>query len=591
MSHKINKKNLVALVRDESHRIRRINSHTNKFRSERNLSYNDTPIFLRDGWLSERVMQDIPLYISAEKVIERSNTDDYRFLPKHLIETLGAGMLRTSGEIETDYSILMSVTEHNGDAPPEGRTGVLLYKGEPVISEIHDKEFIIEIKGVGCPDGNNTRKKEMSRSGYFGQSTKRYGSATKSEGKRELENLELQREKKSITFLSGEGVRAAGLMVYKNEVEYGRCSEDRQDQTYLLRLAPSSVRSSFNHNPAFPKVKKRNVTLATTLGEHYAELAQLEGTLLHSTIHPENILFTGTRYVLTDFADCRRIDQIEDPHDFLRQVLDKISEVPGLSKRGVNKFYETIAKNLDVEWDIKTGYGGFIKAIWSGFFAKKTFEARKKVNIAYDETAHNLEEYCKTAKEYKKEIQKKIPEHISEYEFSIRNAWTRMNNLKERMTELNAVGSDGEMAKTMYPAHFHFSSGKDALDYIQMELSQKMGWLKKLEEESSTAKERIKGLTTAGDDLFLALKADPSLGSFELRGCVQEAITYLKNEVNVLNDVDTPEAKENLVVAKEKLELAESMEKDTYTLLQRLKEKPDYIRRMIDLPYNAYTNK
>ena len=158
------KNHLVGLVRDEFDRIQRIESLTNRFQSERNISYENIPIFAGPVWLPDRIMQDIPLYVSGERAIERTFTDDYHTLPKDLTAILESGMLRTSGERPTDYSILMSVTEHNGNMPPEGRTGVLLYRGEPVTVEIDGKEFVVEIKGVGCPDGNNTRKEEMTRS-------------------------------------------------------------------------------------------------------------------------------------------------------------------------------------------------------------------------------------------------------------------------------------------------------------------------------------------------------------------------------------------------------------------------------------------
>ena len=96
----------------------------------------------------------------------------------------------------------------------------------------------------------------------------------------------------------------------------------------MIRLAPSNIRSSFNSNPNFPHIEDRETVLAKSVGKQYAELAKSREGLLHSTIHPENILWTGSTYVLTDFADCRRLSQIEDPHDFLRQVLEKIKEVP-----------------------------------------------------------------------------------------------------------------------------------------------------------------------------------------------------------------------------------------------------------------------
>lgn len=580
-------KHLVGLVRDEFNRIQRIEATTPRFQSERNISYDNIPIFAGPVWLPDRVMQIIPLYISAERIVERVHTEDYRKLPKNLTDILESGMLRTSGERQSDYSILMSVTEQNGSNPPEGRTGVLLYKGEPVIVDINGKQFVVEIKGVGCPDGNNSRKEEMTRSGYFGQSVKRYGSATKSEGTRELQNLELQRKKESRTFNQGDAVRAVGLIIYANDVDYGWDAEKRQDQAYLIRLAPSNVRSSYNSNPAFPQVANREILLATTLGQHYAELASLEGILLHSTIHPENILFTGARYVLTDFADCRRLDQLEDPHDFLKQVLEKVSEVPGLTKKGINKFYETIADGLGVKWDKATGYEGFIQSIWSGFFAQRVFEARKRTNIAYEKASHNLEEYGKTAEELEQEIRDAIPRRLTEYRQRMERLSEGVTEVKTRIADLEAVGNNGERAKALYPKHFGFSSGKAALDYVEMELGQKRPQLKEAEEEYGSLGKRIERLEKAQGNIQLALKADSHLEPFYLRGMIDEVVRYLKNEIDVLGAVATSEAKANLTMASQKLQLAESMQKNPFLLLQNLRQDPKYIRSMIDLPYNT----
>jgi hypothetical protein len=577
---------LVGLVRDEFDKIQKLEATTNRFQSERNISYENALIF-GPGWLSDRVMQDIPLYLSDERVSERIFTDDYHVLPKDLTSILETGMLRTSGNQATDYSILMSVTEHNGGNPPEGRTGVLLYKGEPIRVEINGKEFVVEIKGVGCPDGDNTRTDEMSRSGYFGQSVKRYGSATEGEGRRELGNIEFQRGKGSKTFQDGDSVRAAGLFIYDNDVDYGWNSDERQDQAYLIRLAPSNVRSSFNSNPAFPKIADRETLLATTLGQHYAELASLEGTLLHSTIHPENILFTGSRYVMTDFADCRRLDQLEDPHDFLRQVLEKVVEVPGLSEDGVNLFYDTIAIGLGVEWDKQTGYDGFIESIWSGFFSPRVFEERKKANIPYEKAVRDVEEYCKTADEFEQEIADKIPERIADYKARRDRISQSMANTRTRVSELEAVGDDGERAKNMYPSHFGFSTGQDAIDYIQMELRQKRPQIEEAESEQASLSAKIEKLEGASGDMKLSLEADSSLGSFYLNGIMQSVVGYLQNEINVLRAVNSAEARENLQTAQQKLQLAETMQGNTFSLLHNLKQDPNYIRSMIDLPYNT----
>ncbi len=356
---------LIGIVRDEFNGMKEVWSSTNRFRSERKLPH-DLP-FLFGNWIPERVMAEVPLYLSDEHVISRKFSEDYGKLPKELTDILHLGLLRTSGAESTEYSVLMSATINS---PPEGRTGILLYRGKPLVVNIEGSDFAVEIKGVGSPDGNNEQTKEMIRGGYFGQSVKRYGSATQSEGDREFSNLNLQRG--TQTFLSGESVRSAALFIYKNEVEYGYESE-RQDQAYLIRLTPGNIRSSYNQNPDFPRFENPNLVLTTAIGRQYAELASLEQTLLHSTIHPENMVRTGKGYVLTDFADCRRLDQIDNPHDFIARTLNRIKELPGITEAAENDFYSTVAGGLGVEWNPQEGYQGFIDSIWSVFFAPRVY--------------------------------------------------------------------------------------------------------------------------------------------------------------------------------------------------------------------------
>jgi hypothetical protein len=371
-----NRRPIIAVTRDSEGRVYSIESETNRFQSERQIDFGDMPVF-GDAWLPDRVMQTVPLYVSPERVSRRRLSRDYVHLPSELTDLLSEGILRTSGTNPTDYSVLMSVTERHGNHPLEGRTGVLLYKGKPVVVRIDGKEFLVEIKGVGCPDGDNSRIEQIHRSDYFGSGDEEYGGFDEKEGKREFRNLEIQRMRKTRTFLAGEAVRAAAVIYYETEKTNLLNETNTIRQAYLIRLTPSNIRSSFNSNPSFPKIPDREILLTTSVGQQYAELAKLEEVLLHSTIHPENIVWTGSSYVLTDFADCRRLRDIRDPHDFLRQVLEKIEEVPGITERGKTNFYSTLVNGLGVQWDTTTGYKGFIEAIWSGFFAPLVYAQRK----------------------------------------------------------------------------------------------------------------------------------------------------------------------------------------------------------------------
>jgi len=121
----------------------------------------------------------------------------------------------------------------------------------------------------------------------------------------------------------------------------------------------------------------------------------LPSCLLHSTIHPENFVKAGNTYILTDFSDCRKLKDIEDPYDFITQVLHKIEELPGITDEEILLFYETILNNLTIfiSWDKSTGYQGFIDALWGQFLASKVYMIRKGSKKYADECKRYTTEY------------------------------------------------------------------------------------------------------------------------------------------------------------------------------------------------------
>jgi len=339
---------LMSLLRDENHKIQRLFSHRTDFKSERDrtrqiealISMNLDPDGVGTYWEDRRIMRKVPLASSRDILKRVKSTKDFRFLPKELKYILQKDLLRTAshGANNSIYSVLMPSTKSG--LYPEGRTGVLLQNNEPVIVTIDGRDFLVEIKGVGSPDGNNRKKEPMIREGFCGDSMERYGGLSESKAQREFDNLELMRD--TQTFEDGDCPRAAGLITFLNDVEYGEQGQ-RQDQGYLIRLTPSNVRASFNTNPAFPKPD--HMKLVESVARHYVEM--MKKGLYHVCIHPENILFTGSRYVLTDLADVRSMDEVEDGDKLLRQVLPTIDEVPGITEVAVKHFYEIIKQELD----------------------------------------------------------------------------------------------------------------------------------------------------------------------------------------------------------------------------------------------------
>ncbi len=350
-------------------------SDSSRFKSIRDFSY--YTFNMPCGWNPDRKMAEIPLYYDDQDITDIMTSEDFALIPDSLKTLLDSGLLRTSGKNRSDYSVLMSVTEEPSEIlhPPEGRTGVLLYKGDPIIVKVLGKEFVIEIKGVGAPDGNNSCEIPMRRRGYFGVSKSRYGSITKDQALREFRNLEIQRNN-TKNFCSGDSVRAIALFAYKDKYQFSGKGSD--ECGYLLRLTPGNIRASYACNSGFPHISRREDLIAESLGKEYADLAGLEDVLLHSTIHPENILFTGSGFVLTDFADSRKLEELSDPYGFLSSVLCKIREVPGFDEDHQDKFYRQISDGLGLEWDPYSGYDAFIDALWSRHIAPKLYEKKEK---------------------------------------------------------------------------------------------------------------------------------------------------------------------------------------------------------------------
>lgn len=355
------KSHLLAVVRDEFNKMKKIYSDTDRFQSDRKVS--DSVFSVIFQWIYEREMREVPVYLTKDPLIETIVTEDYTKLPTELREVMEKGVLRTSGNIKTDYTVLMPVaTSHDGN-PEEGRTGILLYRGEPVIIDIDRKEFIIEIKGVGRPDGQNEEVvlHERTVAGTSGQMI--LGSVGYSDAKHEFDLLEKLRKKNYGDFNSGNTPRVAAL-------------QRKGIIGLIYRLSPSNLRASFKDNTALHQ-QIDPVKLVTDVARQWVELARDDTCYIHSNIHPENILNTGNGFALTDYGDVEKLsDKITDDmsgKEYLKRVLNKIRETREVTLDSERLFYTEIAKGLGVEWDPLSSYDNFIDSIWRGFFARKIY--------------------------------------------------------------------------------------------------------------------------------------------------------------------------------------------------------------------------
>ncbi len=200
--------------------------------------------------------------------------------------------LETSSRPESDWSLLMSAG--NNDS---GRTGILLYRGRPLLMREHGSgyELLVETKGAGSPSGGKT----MDERYLF------KGGLWEADGERELEILRSLQA--SPGYWEPGGLRPGGLVSIPNGLPpQGQFNLRPNPQAVLFRLVPGNLRLTFTDNPAFPK--KDMASIATQMGQQWGKLL---GRGLVPLSHPENFIWDpGTQLLQnTDFSDVYHFSQ------------------------------------------------------------------------------------------------------------------------------------------------------------------------------------------------------------------------------------------------------------------------------------------
>ena len=372
---------LIGFMRDSEDRIQPIFSNSSEFQSTRELESQDGIVLFGTGWNPEREAREIPLAISGKKdnihFTRLDKTDDWEMLPDEIKEILDNGnILVTSSKVNNGYSVLMAVTPADEWHRSEGRTGVLLKDGMPIVVRIEDKEFIVEIKGVGNAEG-----------GFDGDYKFLRGGIQIEESEREFNSLEMKR-KIGKSFNQGEAVRAVAHINF---------NIDDREQGYLIRLSLGSVRATYNKNVAFGTLERaeRIRRVAYDMGRQMAEFFS-EGFIPCS--HPENLIAVDTekKFIFTDYSDIIPIDafltELEgyryDLYDIIERSLNTVTEISGYSEHnGFNSFKEGLADGLEEVGKISReekskliGLGKFEELrdfFWKKFLAYDYYKARK----------------------------------------------------------------------------------------------------------------------------------------------------------------------------------------------------------------------
>ncbi|MBI2119262.1 MAG: methyltransferase domain-containing protein [Elusimicrobia bacterium] len=296
---KLNRGALMGFVRDEQGKIQPVFSKSSMFESVRDIDPETVSPF--GGWDGDREMQRVPLKLAEVEIKEMNTSFEWASLPSWLRDIFSAGKIfYTSSKIESPYSVLMAVGEDHMSGRATGRSGVLLKDGLPVVLEIRGKEFVVEIKGVGAPEGGFDYKDSYLR-----------GGAVVEESDLEYENLEAMRSR--TRFQNGFMPRALANAHFINQ--------NHEVQGYLMRLSPGNVRASFKNNNAYDfmdkneKVKKIAYEMGREIGEHLAE-----GFVPLS--HVENLIVLNREFdcAFTDYYDVRPLHHF--PFEYNHSTLD-----------------------------------------------------------------------------------------------------------------------------------------------------------------------------------------------------------------------------------------------------------------------------
>ena len=275
--------NLLAFARNASGRFHAILGEVPDYLSNR--------VGLGDlSWNPRREARIIPLSVKSGATTISREIDG---LPTPLRTLLKSGKyLETSSKTESDWSLLMSAGNQDS-----GRTGILLYKGRPLLlrERASGQELLVETKGAGSPSGGKT----MDERYLF------KGGLWEADGERELEilrNLEA-----SPDYWEPGGLRPGGLVTIPNGLPpQGKYNLRPNPQAILFRLVPGSLRLTFTGNPSFPK--KELTSVATQMGQQWGKLLK-RGLVPLS--HPENLIWDpGTHHLQnTDFSDVYHFTQ------------------------------------------------------------------------------------------------------------------------------------------------------------------------------------------------------------------------------------------------------------------------------------------
>ncbi|MFC1624390.1 GNAT family N-acetyltransferase [Candidatus Omnitrophota bacterium] len=360
---------LLGFMRDKSGKIQPLFSDSPNFESDRDIN------ILAGTYNPKREIKLISLKIEKVNAMEASKSSDWDVILNAIKDIFDKGNILVTSESGTDtpYSILMAVTPADGSDRSEGRTGVLLKDGLPIVIDINGVEFIVEIKGVGNPDGGYDYSYKFLR-----------GGAQVDEADAEFINLENKRSL-SKDHDQGNTVRAVANMHFDRG--YGM-------QGYLIRLSPGSIRGTYSYNKALSFVDQDRYPekISYCMGKQMAEFYS-QGLVPCS--HPENLIVvdSGSDFIFTDYSDILPIYRfpgelegqfIQSP---LAAILRSLSASEEIQNYNYTEFLKGLAEGLiesgkiedtDVNALLNTeDLKGVADFVWQKFLLVDYYKARR----------------------------------------------------------------------------------------------------------------------------------------------------------------------------------------------------------------------
>lgn len=260
-----------------------------------------------------------------------------------------------------------------------GRTGVVMV-GEngsikPLSIQVGGKQFAVEVKGCGTKSGGFGRMHHRTGRDII------TGGAEREQAENEFHRLQDDERE--------DAPKAVGSVLFNN---------NGYEQGYIIRLTPSTIRSSYSDNEAYPQIESPQIVerilpmYSQQLAEHiYSSTPKV----LDRSSHTENLLIWGNEeFAFTDYSDHVSFADRHYPHEenhggymtprqMLKYYIEMVREMPGyVADRDRVLFYDSLnrafqTKGALVEIDVSDEPEQVIQKVWERAMAYEVFKARK----------------------------------------------------------------------------------------------------------------------------------------------------------------------------------------------------------------------